>query len=425
MAEGDRNSVPADLARDVSWPDLWSTFSRIGLLSFGGPAAQIALMHRELVVDRSWLTEDEFVRGLAYCTFLPGPEAMQLATYAGWRLRGTPGGLLAGVLFVLPGAAVVIALSAMYWAYGTLPLVDAAFRGVQAAVLAIVALALRRLAGKALTGAAELTVAGLAFVALFVVGLPFWLVLLVAGVAGSLRPASGGGPPPTRQASIAGTLRTVATWSAIWWIPLLAVIGLAPGSPPAQAAVLFSWLSTVSFGGAYAVLAALTQTAVEDYGWLSTAQMIDGLGLAETTPGPLILVTVFAAWLGGAPGGWVSSLATAAIALWATFVPCFLWIFAGAPHLERLTRQPRLRGALKGVQAAVIGVMASLAVWFGLHVLFGGSAGEDAALHWTTFDPWTFALAFCALVLLGPLRRGIPLTLLLCSGTGLALAMVA
>jgi chromate transporter len=411
-------------ARPPPWSDLWAVFGRIGLLSFGGPAAQIALMHRELVERRPWLTEDQFLRGLAYCTLLPGPEAMQLATHAGWRLRGTAGGLLAGLLFVLPGAAVVVALAAVYVAYGEVAGVEAAFVGVQAAVLAIVAQALWRLAGKALAGRVEVAVAGLAFLALFALGAPFWAVLLAAGAVGLTRPQPSEGAAPG-HAPLGATIRTVALWLAVWWAPLLALIALAPGTPPAQAAVFFSWLATVSFGGAYAVLAALTQTAVEGYGWLTAEQMIDGLGLAETTPGPLILVTVFVSWLGGAAGGWPMAAATAAVTLWATFVPCFLWIFAGSPHLEALTAQPRLRGALRTIQAAVVGVMASLALWFALHVLFLDFAQGAILPRWGSLDPRAAGLAVLAGLMLGPLGRGVVGTLAACAAAALALAFLA
>ena len=404
-----------------SWPEMVRAFGRIGLLSFGGPAAQVALMHAELVERRGWLDEDGFLRGLGFCTLLPGPEAMQLATYAGWRARGVPGGLLAGLLFVLPGAAVMMALAAAYLAYGRLPLVESAFLGVKAATLAIVAGALWKLRAKALRGPLAAAVALAAFAALFLLDAPFWAVLGAALLIGLARPAPAPTPTPAPPRGAAGTGRTVATWLAVWWLPLLAVIALAPGSPAAEAALFFSWLATVSFGGAYAVLAALAQNAVETYGWLSPAQMIDGLGLAETTPGPLILVTVFTGWLGGAQAG--AAFATALVTLWATFAPCFLWIFAGAPHLERLTAMPRLRGALDMVSAAVAGVIANLSLWFAIHVLFArvdeaafGPPRPDPA----SLDPVAAALAAFAFVWLLVLRRGLLETLALAALLGLA-----
>jgi chromate transporter len=395
-------------------------FGRIGLLSFGGPAAQIALMHRELVDRTGWLPDAVFLRGLGFCTLLPGPEAMQLATFAGWRLKGTAGGLLAGLLFVLPGAVVVMALAAAYLAYGRLPLVEAAFLGVKAAVLAVVAQALWKLRAKALRGPLALGVAVAAFLALFVLEAPFWLVLGAALGLGLARPEGVAEDAPVRRAT---TLRTVAIWMTVWWAPLLAVIAVAPGSVPAEAALFFSWLATVSFGGAYAVLAALAQTAVETHGWLAPEQMIDGLGLAETTPGPLILVTTFTAWLGGAQtGGTALAAATALVSLWATFAPCFLWIFAGAPHLERLAANPRLRGALSMVSAAVAGVIANLSLWFAIHVLFS-RVEEDGrgppVPEWTSLDPVALALALAAGVWLLGLRRGLLETLALAALAGL------
>ncbi|WP_179380613.1 chromate efflux transporter [Jannaschia marina] len=407
-----------------SWSEMTRVFGRIGLLSFGGPAAQIALMHRELVETRPWLGEETFLRGLGFCTLLPGPEAMQLATFAGWRLRGTAGGLLAGLLFVLPGAAVMIALAALYLAYGRLPLVEAAFLGVKAAALAIVAGALWRLREKALQGPLPLTVAVLAFVALFFLGLPFWAVLLAALVLGaSLGTRGGTAPPPPPEP--ARTLRTVALWLAIWWAPLLALLLLAPGSTPAEAGLFFSWLATVSFGGAYAVLAALAQTAVETHGWLTPPQMVDGLGLAETTPGPLILVTVFTGWLGGAQVGPATAFATATVTLWATFVPCFLWIFAGAPHLERLTAHPRLRGAFDMVSAAVAGVIANLSLWFALHVLFASTAsGTPPWPVLSSVNVDALALAVFAFAWLLGLKRGLLETLALSALAGALLSLI-
>ena len=394
-----------------AWPALLGSFGRIGLLSFGGPAAQIALMHRELVERRGWLDEDTFLRGLGFCTLLPGPEAMQLATFAGWRLRGTAGGLAAGLLFVVPGAFVMMALAALYLSYGRLPPVEAAFLGIKAAALAIVAGALWTLRAKAAAGPLALGMAVGAFVALFVLGVPFWAVLGAALLVGFLR--GGGNSGRAATAAPSGTVRTVAIWLAIWWAPLLALVLLAPGSVPAEAGLFFSWLATVSFGGAYAVLAALAQTAVEVQGWLSPEQMVDGLGLAETTPGPLILVTVFAGWLGGAQAeGWPLALATAGVTLWATFVPCFLWIFAGAPHLERLTAQPRLRGALDMVSAAVAGVIANLSLWFAIHVLFARvEEGRMPVPDLASLDIRALALALFAGLWLLVLRRGVLETL--------------
>lgn len=411
-----------------SWSEMTRAFGKIGLLSFGGPAAQIGLMHTELVDRRGWLDEDGFLRGLGFCTLLPGPEAMQLATYAGWRMRGVPGGLLAGLLFVLPGAAVMVALAAAYLAHGRLPLVEAAFLGVKAAALAIVAGALWRLRGKALRGPVAGAVAAAAFAGLFLLDLPFWAVLGAALLLGLLRPAPTPDPaarPVPPAAPVRGTVATIAAWLAVWWLPLLALVVLAPGSVAAEAGLFFSWLATVSFGGAYAVLAALAQNAVEVHGWLAPEQMIDGLGLAETTPGPLILVTVFTGWLGGAQAG--QAVLTATVTLWATFAPCFLWIFAGAPHLERLTAMPRLRGALDMVSAAVVGVIANLSLWFAIHVLFRDVAEAGFGPprpDWGSLDPVAAALAVFALLWLLVLRRGLMETLALSAAAGLGAGAV-
>lgn len=408
-----------------SWSAMWTAFGRIGLLSFGGPAAQISLMHQELVERRGWLDEDSFLRGLGFCTLLPGPEAMQLATWAGWRMRGTAGGVLAGLLFVVPGAALMMVLAALYLHYGRLPMVEAAFLGVKAAALAIVAGALWKLRAKALKGPLAGAVAAGAFVALFALDLPFWAVLGSAILIGLARPAAAGEAQVRPKAE--GTVATIARWLFIWWAPLLVLVAVAPDSVPAQAGLFFSWLATVSFGGAYAVLAALAQNAVEVQGWLTADQMIDGLGLAETTPGPLILVTVFTGWLGGAQGGWSLALLTALVTLWATFAPCFLWIFAGAPHLERLTAMPRLRGALDMVSAAVAGVIANLSLWFAIHVLFAqvseGGFGPPPPV-WSSLDPVALSLAVFAFGWLLVLKRGLLETLAICAALGAAAQMI-
>ncbi|UWQ20756.1 chromate efflux transporter [Jannaschia sp. W003] len=402
------------------WPAMVAAFGHIGVASFGGPAAQIAVMRRELVERRGWIDDATFLRGLGFCTLLPGPEAMQLATFAGWRMRGWRGGVLAGLLFVLPGAAVMIALSALYVAFGRVEAVEAAFLGVKAAVLAIVATALWKLRVHALSGPLAGAVAVGAFTALLL-DVPFPVVIGAALAVGLLRPAAAGEVPAASGPAypIRATLRTVAVWLAVWWAPLLPVLLFAPGTPPAEAAALFSWLAAVSFGGAYALLAALAQYAVEGHGWLTPEAMIDGLGLAETTPGPLVLVTVFAGWLGGAAaGGWPVALATAGVTLWATFAPCFLWIFAGAPYVERLADAPRIGAALGIVTAAVAGVIASLAVRFGAAVLLGGDGPGG-------LDAGAAILAGAAAALLWSGRARLLPTLGTCAAGGLALHLLA
>lgn len=356
-----------------SFPEMIRVFGRIGLLSFGGPAAQIALMHRELVEDRPWLDEDTYLRALSLCMLLPGPEAMQLATYAGWRLRGVSGGLLAGALFVLPGAAVIAALVGLYAAYGALPLVQAAFLGVKAAVIVIVVQALIKLMRKALTGTSAWILAVLSFVAIFAFNLPFPSIIALAAIAGAVLIDMPTATTSGTQSKTTGAnpLRTLAVWLPLWLGPLVTLLVTGP-KLLAELGWFFAWLAVVTFGGAYAVLAYMTQTVVETHGWISTAQMIDALGLAETTPGPLILVTQFVAMLTGQiQGGASLALAAGAVALWATFIPCFLWIFLAAPWLEQIAARPRLGAAMKGISAAVVGVILNLSVWFALHVLFG------------------------------------------------------
>ena len=346
---------------------------RIGLLSFGGPAAQIALMHKEVVEDRKWLSEQQFLNALSFCMLLPGPEAMQLATYAGWRLHGTLGGLIAGLLFVLPGAAVIMALATIYSLYGDVPLVDALFFGIKAAVLVIVVEALLRVAKKALTTRLQWLIAGAAFVGIFFLSIPFPVIVLAAGAIGWALTKSVETPQPVDMAhvSLRQTTQTMVTWAAIWLLPLLALAALGAPDILTEIGTFFSTLAVVTFGGAYAVLAYMAQDVVVQLGWLTAGEMVDALGLAETTPGPLILVTQFVGFLAGfKDGGLPLGLAGAVVALWVTFAPCFLWIFTGAPYIEWISNQPRLRGALTSITAAVVGVILNLSIWFALHVLF-------------------------------------------------------
>ncbi|MEE9387091.1 MAG: chromate efflux transporter, partial [Paracoccaceae bacterium] len=344
-------------------------FARIGLLSFGGPAAQIALMHRELVEQRPWLTEAQFLNALSFCMLLPGPEAMQLATYTGWRLHGVRGGLIAGLLFVIPGAIVVAALAMGYAFYGQIPMVEAMFMGVKAAVVVIVIEALLRVAKKALNGPAHWAIAAASFIGIFFLALPFPLIIGLAGLFGIItgRGENTASPP----IAMANPLRTIATWLLIWWGPV-ALLWASGATFLTQIALFFSKLALVTFGGAYAVLAYMTQAAVTDKNWLTTPQMMDGLGLAETTPGPLILVTEFVGFMAGfGTGGVWLGLAGAMVAIWVTFTPCFLWIFTGAPFIDWIATRPRLRHALSAITAAVVGVILNLSLWFALHVFFG------------------------------------------------------
>ena len=350
--------------------ELTRTFARIGCLSFGGPAAQIALMHRVVLDEKAWVDEADYLRALSFCMLLPGPEAMQLATWIGWRLHGVKGGLIAGGLFVLPGALVVLALSLVYAAFGQVPLVSALFTGVQAAVIAIVVEALIRVSRRALKSREALLIAIAAFLGLFVLRLPFPAIILAAGLWGFFRTAPAAGLPPAAPAALVRSLKTAAVWLALWLLPLAALVALMPGRL-AEIGLFFARLAVLTFGGAYAVLAWMAQEVVADKGWLTLAQMMDGLGLAETTPGPLILVTQFVGFMAGhASGGWAMGLAAAAVTLWVTFIPSFMFIFAGAPFIDRLTHMPRLSQALAAITAAVVGVIANLSLWFALHVLF-------------------------------------------------------
>ncbi|WP_375172882.1 chromate efflux transporter [Pseudooceanicola sp.] len=353
-----------------SWSDMTRTFGRIGLLSFGGPAAQIALMHEALVDRHKWLTEKDFLGALSFCMLLPGPEAMQLATYTGWRLRGTLGGLLAGLLFVLPGALVIAALAFAYAAYGDVPLVQSAFLGIKALVIVIVFQALWRLSRKALKGRDHWVLAGLSFLALFLFNLPFPLIILCATLWGLVTTRPTDRNSASLPADWPATLRTALVWGLLWAAPLV-LLSLFDAPFLTALALFFAKLAVVTFGGAYAVLAYMTQEVVQTHGWLTAPQMIDALGLAETTPGPLILVTQFTGHLAGIlQGGWTLGLLAGLLTLWMTFVPCFLWIFTFAPHVDRLLSNPRLSGALSAITAAVVGVILNLSIWFSLHVLF-------------------------------------------------------
>ncbi|HLQ20163.1 MAG TPA: chromate efflux transporter [Tabrizicola sp.] len=350
--------------------ELTRTFAKIGCLSFGGPAAQIALMHRVILDEKKWVSEPDYLRALSFCMLLPGPEAMQLATWIGWRLHGVTGGLIAGGLFVLPGALVVLTLSLIYAAFGQVPVVAALFTGVQAAVIAIVVEALIRVSKRALKSGEAYLIAVAAFLGLFALHLPFPVIILAAGLWGFLRTPGGVADTPAPPAALARSLQAAMIWGAIWLLPLAALVLAAP-QRLAEIGIFFSKLAVLTFGGAYAVLAWMAQDVVQQKGWLTLQQMIDGLGLAETTPGPLILVNEFVGFMAAHQvGGWQLGLAGAAIAVWMTFVPCFLFIFAGAPFIERLTHMPRLSGALAAITAAVVGVIANLSLWFALHVLF-------------------------------------------------------
>jgi chromate transporter len=441
----------------VAFGEALRTWLRIGLESFGGPAGQIAVMHRVLVEEKRWIGEERFLHALSYCMLLPGPEAQQLATYVGWLLHGTRGGLAAGLLFVLPGALVMLMLSAIYGAFGGVPLVAALFFGIQCAVLALVLEALLRIARRALRHRLHVAIAAAAFAAIFAFAVPFPLIVLGAGalglwlahvlpetVAGDA-PSAGGavdslldaGVPDHARPSVRRALRVAITWGALWLVPV-AALALALGRTHVftEIALLFSQLAVVTFGGAYAVLAYVAQQAVATLGWLTPAQMLDGLGLAETTPGPLILVLQFVAYQAahGNPGAlapWVAGTIGSAIALWVTFVPCFLWIFLGAPWIERVRGSRALRGALTAITAAVVGVVANLALWFALHVVFGEVRVVRAgplALHapvWATISAPALAISLAAIFAAFRLHVGMFALLAGCALVGVALHALA
>ena len=383
-------TVSAEAASDLR---VWA---RIGLLSFGGPAGQIALMHRELVDRRQWIDEARFLHALNFCMLLPGPEAMQLATYIGWLRGGWRGGMIAGGLFVLPGVVAIMALSWIYVLAGDVAWIEGAFFGLKAAVIAIVAQALVRIAKKAVKGWVQAAIALAAFAALFALSVPFPLVILAAALIGWLtaRRAPAAEAPPARVS----TLKPALIWAALWLGPVAALLLiLGAQNVLAQVALYFSQMAVLTFGGAYAVLAWVAQAAVEQYHWLTAPQMLDGLAMAETTPGPLIMVTQFVGFMAGwqAGGLWLATLA-ALVTTWVTFAPCFLWIFAGAPHAERLRHSPALAGALSAVTAAVVGVIANLGLWFALHALWPD--GE--------VDAWAAGLTALALLAAFALKAG-------------------
>ncbi|MEP3276538.1 MAG: chromate efflux transporter [Stappiaceae bacterium] len=419
---------------DPSLDETVRAFGRIGVMSFGGPAAQIALMHKVIVDEKSWLSEKQFLNALSFCMLLPGPEAMQLATYAGWRLHGVLGGLIAGLLFVLPGATVILTLGTIYAYLGNVPLVEALFLGIKAAVLVIVIEALLKVSKKALHQKMHWVIAGLAFIGIFFLQMPFPLIVLAAALFGFFQARGQAGalsPETARTVSPFDTLRTIVVWLAIWLVPLIAVTLLADQAILTEIGTFFSKLAVVTFGGAYAVLAYMAQDVVNQFGWLTAGEMMDGLGLAETTPGPLILVTQFVGFLSAfREGGFMLGLAGALVTLWVTFVPCFLWIFAGAPYIEWIGTQPRLKGALTAITAAVVGVILNLSVWFALHVLFASVTPTKygPVTLWqpdlTSVDWRAWALfALCAVLAFG-LHWGIGRVLIVSSLLGALLTLL-
>jgi len=387
-----------------SFGEIFMVWLKIGCINFGGPAGQIALMHRIMVDEKKWVDEARFLHALNFCMLLPGPEAQKLATYIGWLLHGVRGGLAAGILFVLPGAFVMLGLSLLYALGRGVALVDGALFGIKAAVLVIVIEALIRIGKRALKSALLLGMAAAAFVGIFFLALPFPLIVAAAAAAGYLVARASpkllgisdkieSVPPPAhdrwRQFALASLVGL-----AVWWAPIaLAALLFGPQHVLVSIGMFFSKLAVVSFGGAYALLAYMAQQAVETYGWMTAPEMVDGLGLAETTPGPLILVTQFVGFLAAFREAVPFSPVTAgvlgaAMTTWVTFTPSMLWIFAGAPFVERLRANRELSGALAAITAAVVGVILNLSVWFALHVLFGKVTEIHAGpLRWYAFDP--------------------------------------
>ncbi|MEP4703300.1 MAG: chromate efflux transporter [Hyphomicrobiales bacterium] len=413
----------------ISLSEAFKAFAKIGILSFGGPAGQIALMHRVIVDEKRWLSEQQFLNALSFCMLLPGPEAMQLATYAGWRLHGTLGGLIAGLLFVLPGAFVIMVLAATYALVGDVPLVTAIFLGVKAAVVVIVIEALVKVSKRALKRFDYWVVAALAFIGIFFLALPFPFIIVIAALYGAARiDTSIDDVSPVEKVVSSRTFKTIGLWLVIWWAPLLALWAFAPDSVLSDIGFFFSKLAVVSFGGAYAGLAYMAQDVVSGFGWLQAGEMMDGLGLAETTPGPLILVTEFVGFLAAfKQGGLALGVAGGIVTLWVTFAPCFLCIFAGAPYVEWISSQPRLRGALTGIMAAVVGVILNLTVWFALHVFFAATETKKigvfkvltpdiASLDWRVL-----VLSIVSCIMLLVLHRGILMTLAVAAGLAVAM----
>ena len=436
----------AETAARPSFREAFMVWLKIGCINFGGPAGQIALMHRVVVDEKKWIDEPRFLHALNFCMLLPGPEAQKLATYLGWLLHGVRGGLSAGILFILPGAFVMLGLSLLYALGRGVAVVDGALFGIKAAVLVIVIEALIRIGKRALKTTLLLSLAAAAFVGIFFLALPFPLIVAAAALVGyivarqapdqlGLTGKIESVPPPAkdrwRQFAIAAVVGVV-----VWWTPIaLAALIFGPQHVLVSIGTFFSKLAVVSFGGAYALLAYMAQEAVQTYGWMTAPEMVDGLGLAETTPGPLILVTQFvgflAAFRDAAPFSPVTAgVLGAAMTTWVTFVPSMLWIFAGAPFVERLRANRQLSGALAAITAAVVGVILNLSVWFALNVLFGKVTEMHAGpLRWYAFDPFALdlratALAAIAAVLAFGLHRSLIEVVIAMAALGIAVQWV-
>jgi chromate transporter len=429
-----------------SFREAFRVWLKIGCINFGGPAGQIAMMHRVLVDEKKWIDEPRFLHALNFCMLSPGPEAQKLATYVGWLLHGVRGGLVAGILFVVPGALVMLGLSLLYALGRGVPIVDGALFGIKAAVLVIVLEALIRIGKRALKTSVMYGIAGAAFIGIFFFAVPFPVIVIAAALVGYFvaqsSPAMMGlkddvgaiaepAPDRWRQALIASLVGL-----AVWWVPVaLTAVALGGDQVLVTIGTFFSKLAVVSFGGAYALLAYMAQEAVETHHWMTAPEMVDGLGLAETTPGPLILVTQFVGFLAGfrnaAPFSPVGAgVLGAVMTTWVTFVPSMLWIFAGAPFVEQLRANRKLSGALAAITAAVVGVILNLSVWFALHVLFGQVEERHLGiLRWYAFDPLALdlkavALAVIAAVLAFWFHRGLIEVVAVMAALGIAVRFI-
>jgi chromate transporter len=433
---------------------------RISLLSFGGPAGQIAVMHRILIEEKRWISEDRFLHALNYCMLLPGPEAQQLATYIGWLMHRTLGGLIAGILFIIPGAIVILLLSILYAGYYEVKFVEALFFGIKAAVLAVVVEAVLRIGKRALKNTVMYTIAGGAFISIFFLAVPFPIVILAAaaiGLAGNKLMLPNFGNNTDRDSdienhsasalvdsgiesdsfthikpSIISSMQILTIWLTIWLGPLVILfVTLGPTNIFVQEGLFFSKMAVVTFGGAYAVLAYVAQQAVENYGWLAPGEMLDGLGMAETTPGPLIMIVQFVGFMGAYRNPGILDPLTAGIlgallTTWVTFAPCFLWIFLGAPFIETLRGNKALAAALSAITAAVVGVILNLVIWFSLHVIFGEVNEKTiGVIHlyipvWNTIDWAALLISTGALVATLKFHIGMIATLLASGAVGIA-----
>src|SRR5205809_4881151 len=446
------------LDHGVSLREAVRTWLRVAALSFGGPAGQIAVMHRILVEEKRWVSEQRFLHALNYCMLLPGPEAQQLATYIGWLMHRTRGGIIAGGLFVVPGIIAIMALSYVYAAWGNVPVIVALFFGLKAAVLAIVVEALVRIGKRALKNQVMIALAAIAFVCIFFFNVPFPIIVFGAGLIGFAAASMGVGAfatdaghgvgkdkaavlddmlgegiPEHARPTVARALAVSAIWLALWLVPVIALLAtLGSANVFSQIAVFFSKMAVVTFGGAYAVLAYVAQQAVENYGWLKPGELLDGLGMAETTPGPLIMVLQFVGCMAAdrEPGALAPMLAGTLgglLATWVTFTPCFLWIFLGAPFIEKLRGNTALNAALSAITAAVVGVILNLAIWFAIHTVFlkttpVRSFGLSFDLPVLSSLDWAaLVLAVAAAVAIFRFKVGMILTLAACCGAGIVL----